>query len=108
MARPCDRTANRISVLGSGTPVEPFADSSPNLGLARLWELSFQLLPQHRFTELEESQGRFEAFGNQLLPCGHGPSLPLLPRAYNHPLCRAIRAASTRFSAPSLLIASER
>ena len=27
---------------------------------------------------------------------------------YNHPRCRAIRAASTRFSAPSLLIASER
>jgi hypothetical protein len=28
--------------------------------------------------------------------------------SYNHPFCRAIRAASTRFSAPSLLMASER
>ena len=27
---------------------------------------------------------------------------------YNHPFCRAMRAASTRFSAPSLLIASDR
>ena len=29
-------------------------------------------------------------------------------QAYSHPLARAIRAASTRFEAPSLLIASDR
>lgn len=46
-------------------------------------------------SELHGSQDRAALAGLQTEP-------------YSHPFCRAIRAASVRFAAPSLLIASER
>jgi len=86
MARPRHAAADPVSMLGARPPLEPLPNESFNLSLAGLGMLPSQLLPQHRLSHLEESQGGLESGGNQLLfRRGHAPSvaegslLPYIP-----------------------------
>jgi len=63
-------------MLRAGTPLKPCLDLIVDLSLARLRELPPQLLPQHRFPELEESQSGPEAFSHQILSRRHESILP--------------------------------
>ena len=59
----------------------------------------------HGWTRIHADRKRLDFI--RVNPCPSAAKIPTHIR-YNQPFCRAMRAASVRFAAPNLLIASER
>lgn len=66
MPRPRDRTSDPVSVFGTRPTLQPLPDLGLDLSLACQRMLPPELLPEHRFPELEKLKRSPEPLSDQL------------------------------------------